>query len=169
MAGFGTMGDGRVINLFKDAKKDTFDAGKLAESFRRRPSATWSIPEAYMALLLAAATVDNHFDEDERQIMLWISRRSRALRHLSPEALAAANDSVIKRLQGGGPAAIAEACDSLPSDLVPHAFAHCCQVALADGELGSAETQFLKDLVTQLRLDQQEASKILEVMLLSAS
>ncbi len=157
------------INLFREAaRKEAFDAEKVAESFRRRPATGWAIPEAYMALLLAAAGADGHLGEEERYWLLWICRRSRVLSHLSTEALAAANESVIQRHRNGENV-LQDAADSLPGDLVPPVFAHCCQLALADSELQPAESRFLQELARALKIPEADATKILEVMLIAAS
>lgn len=167
MAGLFGNKDGRIVNLFQVNREEAFDASKIAEGFRRRPATGWSIAEAYLAVLLAAATADGRVDDAERQMILWISRRSRALRDMSVEALSAANESVNQRLQSAD--ALQDACDTLPVDLVPSVFAHCCQLALADGELSSEETRYLQQLASALKLEEAQAAKILEVILIAAS
>ena len=161
--------DGGVVNLFAGLSRPAaFDASKLAETFRRRPEATWSIPEAYLAVLVTAATADGSVGDEERQMLMWVCRRSRVLAHLSIDALSEANEAVNRRLRAE-PDALQDACDSLPSDLVPPVFAHACLVVLADGQLADDETRFLQALVPALKLEEREASRLLEAMLIAAS
>ncbi|MEM6925332.1 MAG: TerB family tellurite resistance protein [Myxococcota bacterium] len=165
---FDSKSDTFGINVFGQTAKETFDASKLAEGFRNRPGSDVSIPEAYLTLLLAAAGADGSLGPEERQLMLWISQRSRVLRHLSVEALAHANENVLRRAQAGGDVLL-DACNALPGDIVPSAFAHCIQLTLADGELGHEESRFIQELAEALKIPQADASKILEVLLIAAS
>jgi len=157
--------DGRVVSLF-GRRQERFDPSQLAESFRRRPSTNWSIAEAYLAVLLSAASADGRISQDERQVLLWVSERTRGLAGMTLQSLSEANDRAIARLQEGGYEALQDACDSLPADLLEPLFAHCCWVALADGQLVPEESRFLQELAEVLKIPGPQAEKILEVMLI---
>lgn len=160
---FGTSNN--LVNLFNVGQRSAFDVEKLAEGFRKRNTG-WSIPEAYLGLLVATAICDGNWHEEEQAEVVTLARRSPVLCKLSMDELAAVNDNVNQRLNRRE--ALREACDTLPEDMVRSLFAHCVQVAVADGELVRAEAQFLETLVPLMSLDPEEATRILEVILVAA-
>lgn len=158
-----------MTNLFASkvaAEKKPFDAAKLADRYRFRAT-DWTIPEAYLAVLLSAAMADGAFDGLERDSILLAARRSRALATLSPAELAATNDSVIHRLQSRADA-LREACDTLPREMALSVFAHAVDLILADGDLVKVEAEFLDSLSALLEIERDAATRVLEVLLVKA-
>lgn len=157
------------IQLFQSVtatEKSPFDVNKLADRFRYRAT-DWSIPEAYLALLLSAAVADGGFDAVERDTVMMLARRARALSGMSSADLASANNTVAERLNSR-PEALREACETLPRDMVLSVFAHCVDIVLADGDLVRAEAEFLQQLATLLEIESDQANKIVEVLLIKA-
>lgn len=153
------------VNLFEAftvAERSPFDVDKLADQFRRRNTG-WSIPEAYLGVLFAAAVADGAFGAEERFELESLAYKSRALSGLSPSALARANDVVIERFRH--PGALREACDTLPESMCLPVFARCVDIVLADGELTHEEAEFLHSLVPLLHVDEDDARKVVEVLL----
>ncbi|MGD2132290.1 MAG: tellurite resistance TerB family protein [Maricaulaceae bacterium] len=156
-----------VENIFQRHVTDSktpFDLKRLSDKFRHRNTG-WSIPEAFLAVLLSAATVDGDFAADEREAILALSHRSRVLNALPPEELAAINDVVNERMENR-PEALEEACQTLPADMCLPVFAHCVDIVLADGELLKSEADFLEGLIPLLDLDSDHAQRVMEVLLL---
>ncbi len=157
------------VNVFQSyavAKRTPFDIEKLSDKFRRHNTG-WTIPEAYLCVLLAASVADGTFNAAETGAIQEIVRRSRAMAAVSARDLAMANDVVNKRLQVN-PMALKEACQTLPTDMGLPVFAHAIDIILADGELLSSEADFLNQLVSLLELDPDEARRVMEVLLLKA-
>jgi uncharacterized tellurite resistance protein B-like protein len=146
--------------------KSPFDLDRLADRFRHRNTG-WSIPEAILCLLFSAAMADGSFSEEENVQIQSIARRSRALRALSPQDLATANNAVNQRI-AQNPNALQEACATLPADMCLPYFAHCVDIILSDGELLKSETDFLHALIPMLDLDEAHANRVMEVLFLKA-
>ncbi|MBX2797508.1 MAG: TerB family tellurite resistance protein [Myxococcales bacterium] len=165
-----TFGDGDPLpNLFGSLRPGPvapFDVQQLAKDFHRTQT-DWSVPEAYLAILVAAAMADGKFHEEEQQEIHQIARRSRVLNSLSMNELAAANDTANERLKSR-PDALKQACDTLARDMLPSVFAHAVEVVLADGELHKSEAEFLEGLVPMMHLDHDEAKRTVEVLLTKA-
>lgn len=144
--------------------KSPFDVDKLSDKFRHRNTG-WSIPEAFLAILFSAATVDGDFADDERDVIVSLSHRSRVLNSLAPNELAEINDVVNERLENR-PEALEEACQTLPADMCLPVFAHCVDIVLADGELLKSEADFLESLISKLDIEPGHARRVMEVLLL---
>jgi len=168
--GFGARSkESPLINLFSvDGRSHDvkLDFERLAAGYVRQPTG-WSIPEAYLGLLVATALADRVYHEEEQAEVLVISRRSRVLSELSMEELAAANDAVNERFEAR-PSALREACETLPLEMRLSVFGHCVEVALADGELHKSEAQHLKDLVGLMDLVHHEAEQLVEALLITS-
>lgn len=155
-----------IFQQFTVESKSPFDVDKLADRFRHRNTG-WTIPEAFLAILLSAAIADGSLNEEEGQTIQAVARRSRALSSLAPADLARANDSVNERLQAR-PAALQEACETLPADMCMPVFAHCVEIILSDGQLLKTEADFLQNLATLLDITPENSRRIMEVLLLKA-
>ncbi|MES1200242.1 MAG: TerB family tellurite resistance protein [Pseudomonadota bacterium] len=163
------MAEQRTVNVFQTVaveKQSPFDMGKLADKFRHRNTG-WTIPEAFLGLMFSAAMADGNFDPNERDTILAIAKRSRALSSLAPQDLAAANEAVNERL-ANRPMALEECCQTLPADMCLPVFAHCVDIILSDGQLVQPEAQFLDKLVPLLDIGQENARRVMEVLLLKA-
>ena len=160
-----------TVNIFQGfavENKKEFDLAKLADKFRHRNTG-WSIPEAYLCVLISAAMADGDFNAEEQANIVTLARRSRALRSLTPQDLAGANNNVNTRRAERGPAvSLKEACETLPADMCLPVFAHCVEIVLSDGELLKAEAEFLQTLTPMLDLRPEDARRVMEVLLLKA-
>lgn len=155
-----------VFNQFAVAEKSPFDVNKLADRFRHRNTG-WSIPEAFLGIMFQAAMADGAFDEAEVAAIQQVAGRSRALNTLSPQDLAATNNSVNEKLKNR-PDALKEACETLPADMCLPVFAHCVDIILSDGQLLKTEGEFLHQLATMLDIEPDNARRVMEVLLLKA-
>jgi len=164
----GMKSDGplNVFQAFVKEDRSPFNVEQLADRFRHRNTG-WSIPEAYLGILVSAAVADGGFHVEEQQEIMVLARRSRALASLSAPELAAANEKVNDRLQSR-PEALKEMCDTLPADMCLPVYAHCVDIILSDGELQASEAQFLERLVPMLDIDPESARRVMEVLLLKA-
>jgi uncharacterized tellurite resistance protein B-like protein len=159
-----------VLNIFQAAPEparassSSFDLDKLTEQFKQQRNTDWSVPEAFLCLLLSAAAADGNVSLEEQAEIHALARRSRALKTVNPNQLAAANASVSQRLktrQNG----LQEACESLPVDMRLPVFAHCVDIILADGALLPIEADFLNKIMTFLGIDAADGKRVMEVML----
>lgn len=141
-----------------------FDIEKLSNQFRYRKS-DWTIPEAFLCILLSAANVDGQIAVEEEAEIMALASRSRALKSLGPNDLARANQVVHERLKNR-PDGLKEACQTLPADMCLPVFAHCVDLILADGELLKPEAEFLQTLTKMLDIEEPNARRVMEVLLL---
>lgn len=155
-----------VFQQFTVAEKSPFDVDKLADRFRHRNTG-WSIPEAFLGIMFQAAMADGAFDAAEVAAIQQVASRSRALNSVSPQELAAANNSVNEKLKNR-PDALKEACETLPADMCLPVFAHCVDIILSDGQLLKPEAEFLQQLAQMLDVDPANARRVMEVLLLKA-
>ncbi len=144
--------------------KSPFNLEKLADQFRHKKS-DWSIPEAFLGILLAAAYADNSLAPEEVEELKALAMRSRALKALAPNELSAANKVADERLRTRSNG-LQEACETLPADMCLPVFAHCVDLILSDGELLKPEAEFLDNLAPMLDIDPDSARRVMEVMLL---
>ncbi len=168
---------GNTVNLFdnlfetaREQSKPSFESNldKLAADFRKQSSAgmgNWSIPEAYLCLLISAAAADGLLANEETLEIHVLARRSRVLKQLDQSKLAAVNETVRQRL-AKNPGGLQEACDSLPGDMRLSVYAHCVDIILSDSEFRPVEEEFLKKLVTMLGLQASEAAVIMQALLI---
>ncbi|MBM58856.1 tellurite resistance TerB family protein [Hyphomonas sp.] len=143
-------------------KKSGFSMQELVTEFPDHPN-DWSIPEAFLCLILSTAFADGRIAEQEQEEIRALSRRSRTLKNLDQNELAQVNRVVLKR-RSDRPDWLAEACEALPKDMHPAVFAHCLDIALADGVLVSAEAEFLEKLIGLLNITEEEAKLITKVI-----
>ena len=129
------------------------------------PDTDWSIPEAYMAIILSAAFADGELAPEERQEIAALVMRSRTMKRLDQAELAKVNAIVNERLKAR-PEGLKEACNSLPSDMRLSVFAHCVDIVLADGELRQAEADFLNQVTALMHLEADKAKQVLTVIML---
>lgn len=156
-----------ALSQYAVERQTPFDAEKLADRHRHQDRG-WTIPEAYLGLMLAAANADGRIDAEEETEIDTVARRSRALRSLSPEALAAAKQGARQRFAQDAATALEDACKTLPAELCLPAFTHCADIVLSDGELLEAEAQWLQNVMPKLDIDDDHGRRIIEVLLLKA-
>ncbi|MDP3459908.1 MAG: tellurite resistance TerB family protein [Hyphomonas sp.] len=139
------------------------DLDDLARQFQGKSD--WSIPEAYMCLILAAAFSDGELAPEEKQEIAALVMRSRTMKTLSQTELAKVNATVNERMKAR-PNGLDEACNALPDDMRLSVFAHCVDIVLADGELRQGEADFLNKVTGLMRLDPEKAKQVLTVVML---
>lgn len=125
----------------------------------------WSVPEAFVAVLLAAVTCDGEIAGVEHEEILALAHRSRALKTLSVAQLSELNLTAMARLREE-PDALADACAALPAEMRASVFAHALDLVLADGELTIEEADFLNTLIINLKLDREIVAKVSDVIVL---
>lgn len=156
-------------NIFKSMvaqEKSEFDLGQLADRLRRQNTG-WTIPEAFVGILISAAMADGGMGVEERETILHLASRSRALKAISGAELSRINEVANERFSTR-PDALQEACDTLPVDMALSVFAHCVDILLSDGNLAPSEAQFLETLVERLALDPEKANQITEALFIKA-
>lgn len=145
-------------------KKQPFSLKELVAEFPNSQS-DWSIPESFLCLVLSAALADGRMAQQESEELKALSHRSRILRNLDPNELAALNRTVVKR-RADRPEWLSEACRALPHDMHLSVFVHCLDICLADGAMVAAEAEFLETLLEHLSVsedDARQATRILSV------
>ncbi len=125
----------------------------------------WTIPEAFITILLAAVTCDGELATTEHEELLALVHRSRALKSLSTDQLSALNVKAMSRLRDQS-GALADACTALPEDMRPSVFAHALDLVLADGELTTDEADFLNTIILSLKLSREDVANISDVIVL---
>ena len=158
-----------VLNIFQAAppepqKSSAFDLDELTKQFKGSRATDWSVPEAFLCLLLSAAAADGNVALEEQAEIYALARRSRALKTVDANQLAAANTTINTRLKSR-PEGLKEACESLPLDMRLPIFAHCVDIILADGALLPIEAEFLNKIMAFLGLDPADGKRVMEVML----
>ena len=143
-------------------KKPGFSMQQLVTEFPDHPN-DWSIPEAFLCLILSTAFADGRIAEQEQEEIRALSHRSRTLKNLDQNELAQVNRIVLQR-RSDRPDWLAEACEALPKDMHLAVFAHCLDIALADGVLVSTEAEFLEKLIGYLSITEEEAKLITKVI-----
>lgn len=157
------MSDFFVSKLGKNGSENTLDWSRLLATGPARAPASWSIPEAFVAILLNAVTCDGEMAAVEYEELLALAHRSRALKSLSPQQLGDINVTVAERLRAE-PDALAHACAALPEEMRLSAFAHALDLILADGELKREEADFLNTLILRLGLARDDVERVASVI-----
>jgi uncharacterized tellurite resistance protein B-like protein len=154
-----------IFQAVSEAEKSPFDLEKLTQNFANRRNSDWSIPEAYLCLLLSAAVADGVMSREEQFEVQSIAQRSRVLKALDAGQLSQANRVVTQRMSER-PSGLQEACLTLPSEMRLTVLAHCIDIVLADGALERPEAEFLNTLTGYLEVPTETAKRIMEVMLI---
>lgn len=156
-------------NVFQPAADRTshavFDVRDLAERTGYRTATDWTIPEAFLCLILMAAAADGVVPPEEHMEIRALARRSRVLKSVDSAHLAQLNRVIGDRLKHR-PDALREACEALPVDMRPSILAHCADILLADGGLAPAEAEFLNRITSCLGVAEDEAVRIVEALLI---
>jgi uncharacterized tellurite resistance protein B-like protein len=153
------------LEVTESSSRARFELRELLEQFERQRNLDWSVPEAFVCLLLSAAVADGNCSPEERVEIESLSRRSRALKSVSPAQLAKANAVVRQRLDGH-PDGLREACESLPEDMRLSLFAHCVDIVLSDGLLVPSEIDFLSRIMNFMGINPSEGRRVMEVLLI---
>ena len=157
------MADFFVASLGRD--ENALDWSQLVAFSASQPRSAWTVPEAFVAILFAAATCDGELAGEEHDALLALVHRSRALKTLNKTQLADVNATVVARLRDN-PKALKQACAALPQDMRLPVFAHALDLALADGELREEEADFMNTLILELGVDGRDVERIADVIVL---
>ena len=149
----------RLDNIF-------VDWARLVDGATAKPERAWAAPEAFLCILLAAALCDASIKGEERELVAMLAHRSRGLRSLSANQLAALQQRVTDGLAYDFSAMLEAALSALPEEYRLPAFAHALDIALADDDLSDREARFLDNLVARFELDPVEVKRIAEVIVL---
>lgn len=154
----------KLFDVVDPTSESSVDLNNLIGQFNRRRSIDWTIPEAFVCLLLSAAMSDGNVSIEESAEIAALTRRSRALKHLNGLQLHAINVVVKERLEKR-PEGLLEACEILPPDMRLPLFAHCIDIVLADGRLLPPELHFLDTIMGFLRIDPADGKRMMEALL----
>ena len=145
-------------------KPNVLDWSSLLAADAPRSPEGWSAPEAFLAVLLSAVTVDGELAALEHEELLALVHRSRALKSLSPVELAELNVKIFNRLREE-PEALTAACAAVPEDMRLSLFAHVLDLILADGDVNEDEADFLNPLILRFDLGREDVERISDVLL----
>ncbi|MEQ8557340.1 MAG: tellurite resistance TerB family protein [Henriciella sp.] len=141
------------------------DISKLEQEFNENSESDWTIPEAFLCLLLEAAFADGTLAPEEREEIAALVKRSRTMKRLSPQQMAAVNQTVNERMRERKEG-LREACLALPVDMRLSVYAHCVDIVLADRQLRETEEDFLNRIAEIMHLDPDMSTAIRRVMLI---
>lgn len=158
-----------VAAVFQPTPEQTaraaFDVRDLAERTGYRAATDWTIPEAFLCLILMAAAADGVVPPEEHLEIRALARRSRVLKSVDAAHLAQLNRTIGDRIKHR-PQAMQEASEALAVDMRPSLLAHCADILLADGGLAPAEAEFLNRLTSCLGIAEDQAVRIVEALLI---
>ncbi len=164
----GLNGESPFLNLFtlEGQNGNRLDMEKLAANWSV-PKTGWSVPEAYLGLLLATAFSDGGYTKEEQEEVLRVAKRSPVLSRLSMQDLAEANNAVTERFRSH-PEAVRECCETLPDEMKLAVLGHCVEIATADGQLHRSEMTTIERIVEHLGVDTKKATHVVEHVLMMA-
>jgi len=133
---------------------------------RGRSSKTLGLDEALIALFIGAMHANDHASREElarAHHLIWSARR---FRRKSGDTVGRVIEEMKRRLEEQDAAALMRAsARAIPARLRPSAFALVADLLLADGKIEATERRFLQRLAADLQLPQDEATRVMEVML----
>ena len=135
----------------------------LVDEFSGQFQTDWTIPEAYMCILLSAVYADGVETREELEYVRALVRRCQTFKGRDVNELSRINVSVSERMNSR-PNALDEACRTLPHDMHMTLLAHCIDIVLADGELAALEKDFLQDLIERLRIGEVDVQRVMQVI-----
>jgi len=154
---------GTIFGEIQLKEPSELDNSNLVEEFSGQFQTDWTIPEAYMCVLLSAVYADGVDTPEEIDYVRSLARRCQTLKGRDSNELAKINVTVTERMQSR-PDALGEACRTLPREMHMTLFAHCIDIVLADGELAHPEEDFLNLVMEKFRLRPEDAKQIMQVI-----
>jgi uncharacterized tellurite resistance protein B-like protein len=126
--------------------------------------------EAFAALVLSTVRADGRISAEEASRVNQVLGATRLFHTTDTETLQPLLSQVMSLVQRHGPDAVMDlAARALPVPLRAPAFAVSVDLVLADGEAGPQERRFIDALQTRLAIADEEAAKIVDVMLVKNS
>lgn len=130
------------------------------------PQMDWSVPEAFLAVLLAAAHADFEVTAEEEEQIKGLRKRSRLLKSLPNEKIRKALTSAQEKLKLRPDDGLKAACECLPHVLRMPVFALAVDIVLADGKLLDSEEAFIEKISKWLSIDKAIDWQIKRIMLI---
>jgi tellurite resistance protein len=123
--------------------------------------------DAVVAVLVGCAAVDGVLKAEEAGRLNEVLTSSRWVLESGVEATAGVTTRALNLITDHGLPAVLTACaEAIPAELRATTFALAMDLALADGRLGSRENTLIDQLQRALRIDDDLARKIIEVLLI---
>ncbi|MCC7179481.1 MAG: tellurite resistance TerB family protein [Acidobacteria bacterium] len=133
---------------------------------RGRTKKTLGLDEALIALFIGAMQANAHASREElarAHHLIWSARR---FRRKSGDTVGRIIEEMKQRLEDEDAAALMRAsARAVPARLRPSAFALVADLLLADGKIEATERRFLHRLAADLQLRPEEATRVMEAML----
>lgn len=123
--------------------------------------------DAVVAVLVGCAAVDGVLRAEEAGRLNEVLTSSRWILESGVEATAGVTTRALNLITDHSLPAVLTACaEAIPAELRATTFALAMDLALADGRLGSRENTLIDQLQRALRIDDDLARKIIEVLLI---
>lgn len=126
-----------------------------------------TVDEALIALFIGAMNANDHTAPKEAaraHHLIWSTRR---FRRKSGDTVGRIIEDMRRLVEDSDASAvIGRATKAIPTRMRPSAFAVVTDLLLADGKLEGSERRFLRELGSELRLDQDTVRRILDVVVL---
>lgn len=123
--------------------------------------------EAFAAIALLAIAADGYAADTEVQCLMTSLYRMKLFRSYPDDVMRKMFDRLQGTIKRQGPATLMNAAiATLPDELRETAFVITTDLILADGEITSEEKNLLNDLYAALKLSEETALKIIDVMLM---
>ena len=135
----------------------------LYENLQLNTQNDWTIPLAYLTILVAAVYADGVATEEELEYVRSLVKRCSTMRGQTQNSLTQLNIDAMDRIRTRHDF-LSEACAILPRHMHQSLFAHCVDIVLSDGDLAEKERDLLDALVEKMALKPEEARKIMEVI-----
>ncbi|MFZ4122185.1 MAG: tellurite resistance TerB family protein [Caulobacterales bacterium] len=124
----------------------------------------WSKEDAFYGILFAAAMSDGEVAASESEEVIALAHRTKTLKGVSQGDLQAMHGRVEDQFKRDFQAALNDAANSIPAEVVPSIFAHAVDIVFADGKVVTREAEFLNNLAEKLKLDQSKAAETIRVL-----
>jgi tellurite resistance protein len=123
--------------------------------------------EAFAAIALTAVAADGYITGSETQIINTTLSRMQLFSEYSEEEKRSMIDRLFCQIQEQGyDTLMVAAIAQLPGNLKETVFAIATDITLADGELSEEEENLLNALYSSLEIEEEMATKIIDVMLI---
>ena len=134
---------------------------------RKQTQTTLGPAEAFAAIALIAVAADGYMTDSEAQAISTTLSRMQLFRSYPADVMRKMIDRLLGILQREGIEVLFNAAiTTLPDELKETSFAVATDIVLADGEVTQEEEKLLNDLYRALEISEENAVKIIDVMLI---
>lgn len=134
---------------------------------RKQTQTTLGPAEAFAAIALIAVAADGYMTDSEAQAISTTLSRMQLFRSYPGDVMRKMIDRLLGILQREGIEVLFNAAiTTLPDELKETSFAVATDIVLADGEVTEEEEKLLNDLYRALEISEENAVKIIDVMLI---